>query len=309
MHRPTRIALLAADYPLYEKYCPNFTGMQDGLKELGIEHQLFSCRPRLDVQAVIDYKPDFIVYGLLDMVKKHHWRKAIRESLPDAKIVMWYGDLRDDHTVQIDADMSEIDIMFVSNNAQNAYYEEKWKVPKCRFLPLGASIKKPVYNEKFDFDFVFIGARITGAGFLKRAMEIGKLQSEGGLKVIDGSAQREPELRARILKVMPDIYFSSKVCLDMSHFVHIDSYTSNRFWNITASGGFALTRRFPNCETFYPDGTRVYFDEIEEAIKLKDYYLEHPDEREKIRKAGYEHAKLHTYSHRFAQMFAMVYGT
>lgn len=304
--KPKKVALIIADWPIYERFCPNFVGMQDGLKTLGIEHQLFSCRPTLDVQKVIDYQPDLVVYGLLDMVKNKLWRNKIREALPKAKIVMWYGDLRNEHTGQVEQDMSEIDMMFVSNSAQSDYYKNLWKVPHCEFLPLGATVVEPVVDERFKFPFVFVGAKITGSWFAERAKMIIDLEGYG-LKVVNASASQFPELRAKILKQIPVMYRSSDITLDISHFTKIDSYTSNRYWVITASGGFALTKRFPRCENFYPEGTRVYFDTLEECVEKMVYYTEHPDEREIIRKAGHDHAKNHSYDKRFLEMFNKIY--
>lgn len=306
MKKPKRVAIIGATWPEYELYCPNFTGMTKGLETLGIEHRLFGCRPELDFQAVIDYDPDLVIYGLIDMVRDRPVRLRIRESLPKAKIVMWYGDLREARTGgQITRDVSEIDAMFVSNDAQSEYYKERWQVPECHFLPLGSQIYAPEYNPKFDFDFVFIGGLITGAGFLDRARTMWRLK-EQGLKVVDGP-MRKPELRAKVMKNMPQIYRSSKVVLDVSHFTDVKGYTSNRFWIVTASGGFSLTKRWPGCEEFYPEGTRAYFDTFDEALSLRDYYLKHPAEREKIRSAGYEHAKNHTYDKRFIKMFKILY--
>lgn len=305
--KPSRVAILGADWPVYELYCPNFTGMQEGLKTLGIEHKLFGCRPALDVQAVIDYEPDLVIYGLLDMVKAFHTRMRIRRELPNAKIVMWYGDLRNRQTSQVVTNMSEIDMMFVSNDAQSEYYERIWRVPKCHFLPLGSPVYNEVYNQKHDFNFVFIGGVITGAAFLERAQVMFQFR-ERGLRIINADAQSKPALRAKILKSMPSIYRSSKISLDYSHFTNIQGYTSNRFWIIPASGGFALTKRWPGCEDFYPEGTRVYFDDFDQALELRDYYLTHDDEREQIRAAGYAHARNHTYDKRFLIMFEKLYG-
>lgn len=305
--KPKRIALIASNYPEYEQYCPHFSGMQDGLNVLGIEHKLFSCRPQLNTQEVIDYGPDLIVYCLLDMVKHKEWRIDIKNFLPNAKIVMWYGDLRNNETGQIHADMSEIDAMFISNNEQSEYYKRIWNVPNCYFLPLGASIKTLEHDSKFGFNFVFIGGRITGSVFMARAIEIGKYQQHG-LKIIDADATRNPELRAKILKMMPTIYRSSKISLDISHFTDIDSYTSNRYWNITASGGVALTKRFPNCEKFYPEDTRIYFDTFDESLELMRYYLDNPKELEQIRSKGMKHATNHTYDKRFLEMFKIIYA-
>ena len=303
---PKKVLLIASDFPIYEKYCPNFTGMMDGLEKLGIEHKLISCRPQLNVDDVISYNADLIIYCLLDMVKHPEWRKEIRKKLPNAKIVMWYGDLRNNETGQVRDNMSEIDMMFVSNNAQSEYYKKRWKVKECYFLPLGASIRNVEYDKKYDFDFVFLGSKITGSVFMDRCAEIGKFQEEG-LKLVNADAQRQPELRAKILKMMPTIYRSSKICLDVSHFTNIDGYTSNRFWNIGASGGVALTKRFPGCTDFYPEDSRIYFDTFTEAIRLKDYYLENPKLLEPIRKRALEVAERHTYDKRFLEMFDKIY--
>ncbi len=304
--KPNRVAIIGANWPAYELYCPNFTGMQDGLRAMGIEHKLFTCRPSLDTHALIAYNPDLIIYGLIDMVRNFDLRMEIRRALPDARIVMWYGDLRNNETKQTSAKMSEIDMMFVSNDAQREFYMKKWSVPDCKFLPLGSSIWNRPYDRRFDFDFVFIGGTITGAAFMDRARLIWRFK-DNGLRVIDGD-MRKPALRAKIMKMAPTIYRSSKITLDMSHFTDIQGYTSNRFWIITASGGFALTKRWPGCEDFYPEGTRVYFDTFEEALELRDFYLRNPAEREKIRLAGHAHAVNHTYEKRFAIMFEILYG-
>lgn len=304
--KPKRVAIIGTDWPEYEKYCPNFVGMQLGLAEMGIEHQLFSCRPNFNPAEVVAYQPDLIIYGLLDMVKHADWRKTLRSGLPEAKIVMWYGDLRNELTGQITADMSEIDGMFVSNAAQNQYYEKKWRVPSCHFLPLGSPVWDPEIKSKYKLPFIFVGAIITGTGFLERARIMLYLRQQG-LKIIDAPAQTRGELRAKILKNLPSLYRSAEVSLDWSHFTDIEGYTSNRYWIITAAGGFALTKRFPGCTDFYPEGTRAYFDTAEEALELKEYYLNHPEEREKIRAAGHAHAINHTYSKRFAKMFDIIY--
>jgi hypothetical protein len=302
--KPSKVAIIGADWPAYERFCPNFTGMQIGLKNLEIEHKLFGCRPVLNVEAVIEYQPDLVVYGLLDMVRAHATRMEIRKALPDAKIVMWYGDLR---KRQFFADMSEIDAMFVSNDAQSRFYEKVWRVPKCHFLPLGAPVYNPPVLDRLSRDFIFVGAMNTGELYGWRSELMMHLQKNAGLLVVNADAELQPRRRAQILKDLPSLYRSSKISLDVSHFTDIQGYTSNRFWIITAAGGFALTKRWPGCTDFYPEGTRAYFDSPEEAVELKNYYLAHPEEREKIRAAGHTHSKHHTYENRFATMFEILY--
>lgn len=302
--KPKRIAIIATDTPAYELVCPNWVGMMDGLDRLDIPYKFFTCRPEPNIDAIVEYAPDLVIYGLIDMVRRQGWRMEIRTRLPKAKIVMWYGDYRDRYTGQINADMSEIDMMFVSNDAQNEWYKKIWKVPKCHYLALGSPIYDREPTPRFAFDFVFIGGMITGGRFMDRARAMAKYKSELGLRVVNGESTL---MREKVFKAMPTIYRSAKVVLDESHFTYANRYTSNRHWIITASGGFALTKRFPNCELDYPEGTRAYFDTYEELKEKLAYYLTHPKEREKIRLAGYAHARNHTYDKRFARMFELLY--
>ena len=309
--QPSRVAILGAASPVYELYCPNFTGMQYALFNMEIEYRLFDIRPTtnvLNIDELTEYNPDLIVYGLIDMVKAQRLRHLIRKRLPDAKIVMWYGDLRNETTGQVRADMSEIDMMFVSNDAQSQFYERLWNVPECHFLPLGSRIYDAPYKEQFNFDTVFIGGLITGKGFIGRRNVMQQLKLKKVIKHVDGPAWN-PKLRAKVMKEMPSIYRSSKISLDWSHFTDIPGYTSNRFWIITASAGFAMTKRFPGCEDWYPEGTRVYFDTEEEFLEKREFYLTHEEEREAIRIKGYAHAQLHTYEDRFERMFAKLYSS
>jgi len=303
-YRPKKVALIIATWPNFELLCPNFTGMQDGLKDLKIDFKVFTCRPAFNKNEVIEYKPDLIVYGLPDMGLKG-WGRELREVLPDSKIVFWYGDYH--KNLEAKADMSHIDCMFVSNNASSNWHKQNWKVPRCEYLPLGASIKVGEFNDKYNFPVVFIGHKLfIGHGQI-RARKIQEIQNEiMGFQVLNGNAQSNPKLREKIMKEVPNIYFSSKICLDMNTFSGIKGYTSNRAWVISACGGFAISEYWPQSEEFFPEGTRVWFKTIPEAIEKIKYYLSHDEEREKIRLAGLENAKNHTYDKRWLQMFSML---
>lgn len=303
--QPSRVAIIGADWPEYELFCPHFSGMQIGLSTLGIDHKLFSCRPVLNTQDVIAYNPDLVIYALIDMVRVPEKRLEIRRALPDARIVLWYGDLR---KAQPFADLSEIDAMFVSNDAQSDFYKKVWKVPECHFLPLGSPIYSASHTERLARDFVFVGALNTGELYGHRAEMMVRFK-EAGLLVVNADAQKQPRRRAQIMKDLPALYRSARIALDVSHFTDIQGYTSNRFWVISASCGFPLTKRWPGCEAFFPEGTRVYFDTVEEALELKEFYLNNTAERARIQLAGYARAKYHTYDHRFESMFQRLYGT
>ena len=306
MYKPERVVIVGATYPELELYCPNFNGMKAGLERLGIPYLFVTCRPTLDVQQIKDYNPDLVVYALRDAILHPMWRKDLKAALPSTKFVVWYGDYRDNKTGQYQADISELDCLFISNDAQETFYKHKWNAKHVSFLPLGAEpIPEPLYNKKFDMPFIFIGGQISGPHFHDRAMDIQSYIKDDGLKLINSF---EPDMRKTIMKAVPEIYSSAKIALDISHFTNVQGYTSNRFWVIPANFGFALTKRWPGCTDFYPEDTRAYFDTHEEAIRLRDYYLKHDDERIAMIQRAHKHSYNHSYDKRFLQMFKVLEG-
>lgn len=303
--KPKRVVVIGTNHPELELYCPHWTGIQKGLSRLDVDWKFVSCRPKLDVDSVIDFEPDLVVYGLKDMVINKKWRDEIRERLPNATIVIWYGDYRDEETQQVLADCSEVDAMFVSNDCQEEYYKQQWKVPRVHFLPLGCEpIDKPWVNKKFAFNFVFIGGNMPAGPFRKRASLIERMKIDDGLTQVNSF---EEGMRGKIFKKMPVIYSSSKISLDVSHFTDKPKYTSIRFWEIPAFWGFALTKRWPGCEEYYPEhSSRAYFDTYEEAIEKRDFYLSHDAIRGKMIEKAHGISKRHTYEQRFNQMFSML---
>lgn len=299
-----RVAIIGTNYPELETFCPHWQGIKIGLSRLPLEYIFLSCRPELDIEALVKFNPDLIVYGLKDMVVRRDWRKKIAGRLPNAIKVIWYGDFRNEETGQIFADCSEVSAMFVSNDAQKDFYKIRWKVPKVHFLPLGSEpIDKPKMNKKYAFDFVFVGSQITEGAFHHRASQISTFKLRASLTLVNSY---DPKMRANIFRAMPDIYSSSKICLDMSHFTDVSKYTSIRYWEIAAFWGFALTKRFPGCEEFYPEDTRAYFDTFDEAVAKKEYYLKHEDERSNMLNKAHELSYNHTYTQRFLTMFSLL---
>lgn len=299
-----KLALIASDYPDYENYCPNNIGMKAGLDRLGIDWKFFSCRGGSDwVSEVIEYNPTFVVYGLPDIIRHSTWKEQIRDALPLATIVFWYGDLRNESMNYPKADCSKtIDAMFVSNNAQKEFYRKNLNIKNVYFLPLGSEPQNPKFNNKFAFDFVFIGSKNFGGQFYDRAKLINKFEESGALRI----DSQHPNLRKKIYKAMPEIYKSSKIVLDISHFTDIDGYTSIRYFEIPAFNGFALTKRFPGCEKFYTNKERVYFDTFEEAIRLKNYYTVNIKARNAMLKKARKKMWEHSYDKRFQQMFDLL---
>jgi spore maturation protein CgeB len=78
-----------------------------------------------------------------------------------------------------------------------------------------------------------------------------------------------------------------------------------RHFEIPATGGFVITRKADDLETYFENGKEMAIvnsnDELVEKIK---YYLLHEDERARIAQAGYERTvREHTYERRLLKVF------
>lgn len=80
-------------------------------------------------------------------------------------------------------------------------------------------------------------------------------------------------------------------------------YWSDRVYETLGRGGFLIHPYIQGMEEHFEDGVHLVFYEYGDFKQLKyliDYYIENDEEREKIRKAGYEHVKKnHTYTNRW----------
>jgi spore maturation protein CgeB len=82
-----------------------------------------------------------------------------------------------------------------------------------------------------------------------------------------------------------------------------------RNFEIPGSGGFLLTSLTDDLPEYYVPGREVAaytdFDDLADKVR---YYLAHDQEREAIRRAGYERTlREHTYVHRFSAIFSTMF--
>jgi hypothetical protein len=300
-----KVAFWGSTYPKYELYCPHWIGVKAGLTELGVDYKFLCCRSNFNyVDETVEFKPDLLIVGLADPLRDPATLYNIKVRLPNIKIVFWYGDLRTERTNRLFGNFNgKLDAMFVSNDGQRQFWQENLRIKNIHFLPLACEVmEKPIYNPKFAFKTVFIGSKTFSVDFDKRAKMVNDFE-RCGVKRIDS---KDHKMRLKIYEKMPEIYSSSKISLDISHYTEIQGYTSVRYWEIPAMWGFALTKRFPGCEEFYPESMRAYFDTFEEAMEKIRYYLAHEEERLKMVELSHEHAKNHTHAKRFEEMFKIL---
>lgn len=307
-----RFALVGADTPEHELTCTHWSGLKQAMdilksKDSTFEWAFFSCRENKGfTKQIIDWRPDIVVYGLIDMAINNEARQIIRDGLPNATICFWYADLRNGATGQIETDLSKtVDKMFLSNDGQKEFIKKHFNMEDVTYVGQAVQpIPKPQIADKAKTRFLFIGAKSDRPGFKERCDLITELERTQGLRVVNGNL---PSERSKIYQAMPKLYSSAQFSLDISHFWDIEKYTSNRFWVIPGFWGFALTKRFPGHEDLYPESVRVYWDTIEELQEKMKYYSEHESERLDMIKKGWQHTvDNHTYVHRLQKILSMV---
>lgn len=83
----------------------------------------------------------------------------------------------------------------------------------------------------------------------------------------------------------------ARVALSINMMNDVRLCHSNRFMNNVACGTFTLAKRVPDSDLLFEDKVHVrYFDTAEEFFELANWYLEHDKERQRIARAGMEHA-------------------
>ncbi|HNT34382.1 MAG TPA: glycosyltransferase [bacterium] len=79
----------------------------------------------------------------------------------------------------------------------------------------------------------------------------------------------------------------SRFGIGVSAMQNVKYYTSDRLVHYLTFGKCFLAYRFPGCEDVLQNGVHVvYYDGIDDLARKIDYYLEHPDQAEKIGVSG-----------------------
>lgn len=107
------------------------------------------------------------------------------------------------------------------------------------------------------------------------------------------------------------LYSRSKMVLSVSQSADLWGYTSDRLYNICATGCPALVQRFAGMEAhgFIDGETCIAWADLGEMMDKVRYYLDHDEERERIGLAGQSVVlSRHTWKHRVDALFTMIEG-
>ncbi|MBP1989181.1 CgeB family protein [Paenibacillus eucommiae] len=100
------------------------------------------------------------------------------------------------------------------------------------------------------------------------------------------------------------VYNSAKIVIGLQNQL---KQVTQRTYEILGSGGFLLTSDTPEIRRLFTPGKHLVVSRSpEETVRLARYYLVHPEEREKIRQAGYRAVAKHAYKYRAAQMLRIL---
>lgn len=177
------------------------------------------------------------------------------------------------------------------------------------YMAMPVTPRPPQYDRLYDV--IFVGSKGYHPEWPYRPRLIKELEFHYGRRFmhVGGDGTRMKTTRGDALN---QLYANTKVvvgdslCIDFKY----PEYWSDRVYETLGRGGFMIHPWIKGMDDDFEDGKHLVFykfGDFDDLFKKIDYYNEHPDEREKIRKAGHEHVKKnHTYKNRWEEIIKEV---
>ena len=145
---------------------------------------------------------------------------------------------------------------------------------------------------------------------VKRRAYVSSLKDQGIHVWGDRGWSNIPKYRGQAghLKEVVHIYRGSEISVDINRIYQPDIITM-RVFDVIASGGFVLTEHTPVLDTLFDVGTEIAtYTTMTDLAKKVEFYLQHPEERERIVQAGRRRVFAeHTMKHRMERMLSEGY--
>jgi hypothetical protein len=228
-------------------------------------------------------------------LKKHHVPSMTYH------LDLWFGlsrqkDLRRNPVYQ------HIDHFFTVDKKMADWFNARTSV-KGHYLPAGVYDKECVYTPStFKESVIFVGSKTYHKEWPYRPKLIKFLTQTYETRFNLYGKEGKGIVRGQDLN---NLYASTKVvvgdtlCPEFSY----PDYWSDRIYETIGRGGFLIHPYIKGLEKEFEDKKHVVFYQYNNLRQLKelvDYYLEHDEEREQIRKAGHELVKnKYTYKNRW----------
>jgi spore maturation protein CgeB len=210
--------------------------------------------------------------------------------------------------------MRMIDHFFTVDKLMAAWLNNNTEV-RGHFLPAGVFDQECYLAEPTSphgNDVVFVGSRGYHREWAYRPQLIDWLKATYGPRFTHvGGDGQTGTVRGDDLN---QLYASSKVAIGDSLCLNFNYpyYASDRVFETLGRGCAIIHPRIQGMEEWFEDRKHLAFYEFGDfdgLRKLIDYYLEHDEEREAMRRAGHEHVKAnHTYVHRWQEILETVFA-
>ena len=155
---------------------------------------------------------------------------------------------------------------------------------------------------------VWDGQKWMDAAPLKRydVAFVGHINGEKRINFLDRAFKEFPNFfyGQRFFEEAASVYNEARICLNISA---VDDVNMRTF-EVMASGGFLLTEDIPTLHELFEDGKHlVMYKDLDDMVAKARYYIDNPEEREKIAQAGREEVLAkHTYTHRMKEMLGLL---
>lgn len=281
-------------------------------------HNTEALQPKL-LEAAEKTKPDLIFFCLFQEQFKQETLLKLKEKYTTFN---WFGDdsWRFDH--------------FTKHYAHCFTYcatTDKFSVPKYQALGQSniinsqwAVIRTPPPNDlspNYQFDVSFIGGKNHVRHWFINALKKKGFNVQAFGNGWDNGSVSLERMNEIFLKSKINLNLSNSICFDLRYLLRHPMNIAHtlvckknatqikaRHFEINYNGGFQLTDYSAGLEDYYTIGKDlVCYRDLDEAITLIEYYLKNDQERESIKRNGYEVAiKNHTYQHRMEHVLKII---
>ena len=214
---------------------------------------------------------------------------------------LWFG-LKRQKDLNSHPVYRHIEHFFTVDKKMADWFNKKTNV-QGHYLPAGVFDQECILKqvEKTN-DLIFVGSRVYHSEWPYRTELIEWLSNNYGEKFKQYGSGGIKSIRGIQLN---KLYWSTKIVIGDTLCIGFDypNYWSDRVYETLGRGGFIIHPYIKGMEKEFEDQKHLVFYEYRNFKQLRgliDYYLEHDDEREKIRKAGHELVKNnYTYKNRW----------
>lgn len=212
-------------------------------------------------------------------------------------VVWWMNDLRNPEDLKPTPPYNFDTIFLCQQSARQAYVDafEKpvYYMPQCG---IESCCRK---GRAIEWDIVFLGSTENNAYHHDRTELLETLARNYRLRLISGEKNTRDQ-----------VWLYNQTPFSLSISLPVTGYTSNRLYNILASGGFAVVRYFPEIERMFENHKHlVWFHDPREAVDLMNHYMKNEEQCRKIRENGRQlYYQKHSARERVLNMYDIVTG-